>query len=123
MELSAEQLQRMQDNKKRAQERLAHKKQQSESSVWTDKPPAPKRTAPALPIKRFNKEPKMKGTHPSRLSTNATAGHPTKWQRATKVTLTMVTRSKFKAVAPYDKKLIETFKKIASHSYGEEARG
>ena len=119
--LSQEQLERIRENKRKAQERLARKR------------PAPQSTPELPPVKQPAIKPNGLSFYSSSTTSKpATTNKPTITSKPTnkrpdttlilkkQITAAFVLRDKdrFKVLVPYDSQLIELFKGISSKSYG-----
>ena len=113
--LSQEQLERIRENKRKAQERLARKR------------PAPQSTPELPPVKQPAIKPNGLSFYSSSTTSKpAITSKPTNKRADTtlilkkQITAAFVLRDKdrFKVLVPYDSQLIELFKGISSKSYG-----
>lgn len=113
--LSQEQLERIQENKRKAQERLARKR------------PAPQSNPELPPVKQPAIKPNGLSFYSSSTTSKpAITSKPTNKRPDTtlilkkQITAAFVLRDKdrFKVLVPYDSQLIELFKGISSKSYG-----
>lgn len=113
--LSQEQLERIRENKRKAQERLARKR------------PAPQSTPELPPVKQPAIKPNSLSFYSSSTTSKPTiTNKPTNKRPDTtlilkkQITAAFVLRDKdrFKVLVPYDSQLIELFKGISSKSYG-----
>ena len=113
--LSQEQLERIRENKRKAQERLARKR------------PAPQSTSELPPVKQPAIKPNGLSFYSSSTTNKPTiTSKPTNKRPETtlilkkQITAAFVLRDKdrFKVLVPYDSQLIELFKGISSKSYG-----
>ena len=129
--LTSEQQQRIEENRKRAKERLARKRplqsfpsQQTFYNLKTPRGPATahdKAGTSASERTKTNRQALGKW-RTSRQSASALKDNPTR-PNGKKCLLTLQSKSRFQAVSQYDAALIELFKKISSKSYGNASSG
>ena len=129
MSLSEEQLRRIEENKKRAQQKLSERKRQTPSVVNNIAPPA-KKLAPEIPSRNTNEASKTScpnfQTHKksfndfkSQQGSSNAINKPKYGGNKIKLDFTLVSKTRFEVVCPYQATIIEVFKQIPSRSYGK----
>lgn len=121
-ELSLEQQQRIEENKRRAKERLLRKRpRQPRTSL-------PTFSDPKVPLELAESHAKVgvpprQRWHQTSGKWNASRGGSTVKDSSTpqekKCVVTLQSRTRFKAISQYDSGLIDLYKKISSKAYGE----
>lgn len=129
MSLSEEQLKRIEENKRRAQQKLFERKRQPPSVVNSVAPPS-KKLATKIPSRNLTEASKpscpnfqtYKKTFNDSSSQQGGSNNFNRPKYGGKIRLdfTLVSKTRFEAVCPYQAAIIEVFKQIPSRSYGKQ---
>ena len=128
MSLSEEQLRRIEENKRRAQQKLFERKRQAPSAVNSSAPPA-KKFAIEIPSRNSTEASKPSctnfQTHKKSFNDcrnqqgSSNNFNKPKYGSKIKLDFTLVSKTRFEVVCPYQAAIIEVFKQIPSRSYGK----
>ena len=129
MSLSEEQLRRIEENKKRAQQKLLERKRQAPSAVNNVAPPA-KKLAAEIPSRNsketsksscanFQSHKKSFNDFRNQQGSSNSFNRPKYGGNNIKLDFTLVSKTRFEVVCPYQAAIIEVFKQIPSRSYGK----
>jgi len=131
MSLSEEQLKRIEENKRKAQQKLLERKRQCPTIGNSTVPPA-KRPVTVIPSpSRSCNSNEIDGTPNSRLLLNKNPSGPQQGssksfkkpkyggKKPIKLDFTLISKTRFEVESPYQSNIIEVFKQIPSRSYGE----
>lgn len=128
MSLSEEQLRRIEENKRRAQQKLSERKRQVPSAVNSVAPPA-KKLATQIPSRNsteaskascsnFQTHKKSFNDYRNQQGSSNNFNRP-KYGGKTKLDFSLVSKTRFEVECPYQAAIIEVFKQIPSRSYGK----
>ena len=128
MSLSEEQLKRIEENKRRAQQKLFERKRQAPSAVNSVAPPA-KKFGTEIPSRNstetskpsctnFQTHKKSFNDYRNQQGSSNIFNRP-KYGGTIKLDFTLVSKTRFEVVCPYQAAIIEVFKQIPSRSYGK----
>ena len=129
MSLSEEQLRRIEENKRRAQQKLSERKRQVPSALNSSAPPA-KKFATEIPSRNsteaskpssctnFQTHKKSFNDYRNQQGSSNNFNRP-KYGGNIKLDFTLVSKTRFEVVCPYQAAIIEVFKQIPSRSYGK----
>ncbi|XP_065896709.1 SWI/SNF-related matrix-associated actin-dependent regulator of chromatin subfamily A-like protein 1 isoform X2 [Dysidea avara] len=129
MSLSEEQLRRIEENKRKAQQKLLERKRQC-PTVGNDTVPPAKRPVTVIPpsSRPYNSN-EIDGASSSRLSSNKNSSRPQQGssksfnkpkyggKKPIKLDFTLISKTRFEVVSPYQSNIIDVFKQIPSRSY------
>ena len=126
MSLSEEQLRRIEENKKRAQQKLLERKRQAPIVVNNVAPPA-KKLATEIPSRNSNETRKSscpnfqshKKSFRNQQGSSNSFNRPKYGGNKIKLDFNLVSKTRFEVVCPYQADIIEVFKQIPSRSYGK----
>ena len=127
MSLSEEQLRRIEENKRRAQQKLLERKRQAPSVANNVAPPA-KKLATEIPSKEqasktscpnFQTHKKSFNDFRNQQGSSNTFNRPKYGGNKIKLDFTLVSKTRFEVECPYQAPIIEVFKQIPSRSYGK----
>lgn len=129
MSLSEEQLRRIEENKKRAQQKLFERKRQA-PSLGNGVAPAVKKSATEFPSRistttnktscpNFQPHKKSFPDFRNQQGSSKTFNKPKYGNTKIKLDFTLVSKTRFEVVCPYQAVIIEVFKQIPSRSYGK----
>ena len=129
MSLSEEQLRRIEENKKRAQQKLLERKRQAPSVVNNVAPPG-KKLATEIPSRNFNETSKTScpnfqshkksfNDFRNKQGSSNSFNRPKYGSNKINLDFTLVSKTRFEVVCPYQAGIIEVFKQIPSRSYGK----
>lgn len=126
MSLSEEQLKRIEENKKRAQQKLLERKRQAPGIGNSVAPPV-KKLATEIPSRNsteaskpsFQTNKKSFNDFRNQQGSSNTFNKPKYGSNKIKLDFTLVSKTRFEVVCPYQAAIIEVFKQIPSRSYGK----
>ena len=129
MSLSEEQLRRIEENKKRAQQKLLERKRQAPGVVKSLAPPE-KKLAVDIPSRnsggaskascqKFQINKKSFDDSRNQQGSSSSLNKPKYGGSKIKLDFTLVSKTRFEVVCPYQAAIIEVFKQIPSRSYGK----
>ena len=129
MSLSAEQLKRIEENKKRAQQKLLERKRQvpnvgnsvasSAKKFATEIPSRNSTAANKTSCPNFQPHKKSFNDFRNQQGSSRTFDKPKYGGNKIKLDFTLVSKGRFEVVCPYQAAIIEVFKQIPSRSYGK----
>ena len=130
MSLSEEQLRRIEENKKRAQQKLLERKRQAPSVVKSlapqakklagDVPPRNSGEANKASCLNFQTNNKSCNDFRNQQGSSSSVSKPKYGGNKIKLDFTLVSKTRFEVVCPYQAAIIEVFKQIPSRSYGKQ---
>jgi len=129
MSLSEEQLRRIEENKKRAQQKLLERKRPAPSAgnsvasskkIVTEIPSRNSTKATKASCTNFYSHKKSFTDGRNQQSSSNTFNKPSYGGKNIKLDFTLVSKTRFEVVCPYQAAIIEVFKQIPSRSYGKQ---
>jgi len=120
MSLSEEQLRRIEENKRKAQQKLLERKRQCPTLGDSTVPPAKRPVTVFPPSSRPSNSNEIDGNRFQSQQSSSKSFNKPKYggKKPIKLDFTLISKTRFEVESPYQSNIIEVFKQIPSRSYG-----